>query len=68
MVALLFKVMAPFTNKFPLKTEPSPRVNAPFICQYTLRKLAELISKIFVLVVAANAPSTLKINTALGLP
>ena len=40
-----YKLMAPLATIVPLKTELTPKLTAPFICQYTLHKEAELISK-----------------------
>src|SRR5660397_31611 len=40
------KWIAPVAITVPLKIELSPKVNAPFICQYTLQKEAELVRTI----------------------
>src|ERR1035438_7547602 len=41
------KLIAPLATIVPWKTALSPKLNAPFICQYTWHKVAELIRIIF---------------------
>ncbi len=68
-VAPAFKLIAPSAITVPLKTELSPRVNAPPTCQYTLHKDAELIRVMLENVPVDKAPPTiLNINNELGLP
>ena len=49
--------IAPLEIIVPIKTDPSPKVTAPFTCQYTLQKEAPLISVTVEFTVVAKAPS-----------
>jgi len=63
-----FKVIAPSAISVPKKSELSPRVNCPFICQYTLHKLAPPASKMFVELPVAKAPFIRITKIAAGSP
>ena len=56
-IALLPKLIAPCTNKVPTKTDVSHKATAPFICQKTLHKDAELIKLTLDKEVVDKAPS-----------
>ena len=62
------KVIAPAAITVPTKVDPWSKVNAPFICQNTLHRLAPLIRKTFANVLVAKAPFIWKINMAVGSP
>jgi hypothetical protein len=62
------KLIAPFTNAVPRKTELVPRDSWPFICQYTLHMEAPLIRITLDEAAADKAPFILIMNTELGSP
>ena len=66
--ALSNNPIAPLASIVPAKTELSPKLTAPLICQYTLLHTAESISVIVDNEVVEKAPFILKINKELGLP